>query len=155
MLWSVILLGRKSFVKHILVQRETKFVWAVSAQQEQNYSQMATFCDGILRKRDDMIISLNCSQCSRRYEKSWFSRYKISWEFSAISGWRSSPDLYKIFFFLRTWVWHSIFFCDTCDIRQVLEYNAMMPKPYTCPLPIQPWKLSANSSWCLKSSSLA
>ena len=85
LIWSVIWLGRNSFLKHILVQRETKFVWAVSAQQEQNYSQIATFCDGILRKRDDMIISLNCSQCSRQYKRDRFSRYEISWEFSLIS----------------------------------------------------------------------
>ena len=70
-----------------MVKCEAKFVFAVSAQQEQNYSQIVTYFDGILRKRDDMIISFNCSQWSRRYERGWFSRYEISWEFSAISGW--------------------------------------------------------------------
>ena len=32
-----------------------------------------------------MIISVNCSQCSKQYERGWFLRYEISWEFSAIS----------------------------------------------------------------------
>ena len=31
-------------------------------------------------------LKLECSQCLRRYERGWFSRYEISWEFSAISG---------------------------------------------------------------------
>ena len=61
-----------------------KLVWNVPALQEPNYSQIATLYAGILRKRDNMIISFNCSQCSRRYEKGWFSRYDISGEFSAI-----------------------------------------------------------------------
>ena len=33
-----------------------------------------------------MIISFNCSQCSIWYERGWFLRYEISWEFSAISA---------------------------------------------------------------------
>ena len=49
----------------------------MSAQQEQIHSQIDTFCDGVLRKRDDMIISINCSQCSKQYE--------ILWELLAIS----------------------------------------------------------------------
>ena len=57
-----------------------------SAQQDHNYSQITTFIDCILRKLDDMIISFNCSQCSRRYERGWFSRYEISWEYSAMSA---------------------------------------------------------------------
>ena len=40
-----------------------------SAQQDHNYSQIPTFIDSILRKRDKMLISFNCSQCSRRYER--------------------------------------------------------------------------------------
>ena len=32
------------------------------------YSQIVTFCDGILRKRDDMIISFTYSQKPRRYD---------------------------------------------------------------------------------------
>ena len=79
------LISQKIILKHILVLRAVKFVWVVSAKQDHNYSQIATFCDGILRKRDDMIISFNCSQCLRRYKRGWFSWYEILWEFSAIS----------------------------------------------------------------------
>jgi hypothetical protein len=41
-----------------LVQWKAKLVLVVPDLPEQNYSQIDTFYDGILRKRDDMIISL-------------------------------------------------------------------------------------------------
>ena len=41
---------------------EAKCLWDVSAEQEQKYSQIVTFCDDILRKQDNMIISFICSQ---------------------------------------------------------------------------------------------
>ena len=52
------------FKKHIMVQR-------VHAQQEHNTPQIDTFCDGIHRNCDNMIICLTVisSQCSRRYQR--------------------------------------------------------------------------------------
>ena len=45
----------------------------VSAQQEQNYFQFATFCECILRKRKIWYHDMICSQCWRRYDRGWFS----------------------------------------------------------------------------------
>ena len=44
----------------------------MSAEQDHNHSQIATFCDGILRKRDNMIISLLIADPSLELPKKFY-----------------------------------------------------------------------------------
>ena len=44
------LISQQIIFELILVKREQQIAWIMHTQQETNYLQIATFCDGILRK---------------------------------------------------------------------------------------------------------